>query len=359
MRRAALLALLVVTACGSSSAAATQSPSPSGAASASASAPASAAASPSPSPVATLPCKMPAELRNTGTKNFLGWLNLPSGTTIDDPSVQIEQQGDINGQPIWATNKSPQLYGTAAAAWSNAINGWVPVPPDLLAPDGIHYAYLGADGKIHTSNATSGQEALIDNPQKLSPIAYTSAGVVLVNTDNIAPQGLWLLDPVSQSISAITPATGNEVWVEVANGFGWGVDSPGVLGYPASKKLITAQIIPNPQIINPSSTATVVYSAPGGDNISNLATDNKGGVLVILVGSTPGLIYIPAGGGSPTQYQVPPGVNVATLGPLNHADAHGIWFYGNSGVFLFNTTTGLAKIAGPVNSGFGSAGDCV
>lgn len=294
---------------------------------------------------------MPAELRNQGTTVTLGWLTLPAGTTTDEPTIHLQQDGQR-----WETDHSPQLFGDGGASWSNALNTWVPVEPTHLAADGIHYAFLDpGDGKIHLANAQTQGEIAVDNPFNLQVIAYTSAGVVLTKNEPDA-NGLWLLDPTTQQVSAITPPTGNYYWAEVSNGFGWGLDSPGVLGYPASKKVITAQIIPNPQIINPPNTATVAYTAPAGATIANFATDTKGGVLVLL---SNGLVYLPAGGGSPTPYQVPPGVNVANLGPLHHADAHGIWFYGNSGVFLFNTTTGLAKIAGAVNSGFVSAGDCV
>jgi hypothetical protein len=297
---------------------------------------------------------MPAAIGGTGTSVNVGWLNLPAGTTTQDPSLHIIQEGDR-----WATDKSPQLYGTPTPAWSSAINGWVPAPVADLAPDGIHYAFLdNADGKIHIGNAQSGQEAIIDNPNKLTPIAYTSAGVVLTEQAPVT-NGLWLLDPATQTISAISAPTGNYSWLEVANGYGWGLDSPGVLGYPASKKVITAQIVPNPQVINPTNTATVAYTAPSGDTIANIAADSKGGALIVLVGGAPGLVYLPPGG-SATPYQLPPGLNVATIGPLHHADAHGIWFTGNTGVYLFNTTTGVQKVSGhALDPAFVPAGDCV
>jgi hypothetical protein len=352
MRRAALLvALFVVTACGSSSSAANNtSPSPSAPASPSASP--SVAASAAPSPVAALPCKMPATLRTNGTVNTLGWLTLPAGTTTDEPSLHIQKDGDV-----WDTDHAPQLYGNGGAAWSSAINSWVPVDPELLAADGIHYTYLGVDGKIHLANAQTLQESLVDNPFKLGPIAYTPAGVVLTQA-GVPSNGLWLLDPATQSISAISAPTAQYFWMAAANGRAWGVDSSGALGAPPAKQLLTAQVLPNPQVINATNTATVAYTAPAGDSIHDVAPDIKGGVLILLAGSTPGLVYLPQGA-SATPYQVPPGINVAVAGPIFHADAHGIWLTGNSGVFLFNTTSGLQKVAGAVNPAFVPAGDCV
>jgi hypothetical protein len=354
MRHLAVLAFLVITACGSTTTASSTSPSPS----ASLPAAASPSPSPSPSPAASLPCKMPASLRDVGgNKEILGWLSLPSGATTDDPTVHVIEAGTLDGQPIWATDHSPQLYGYGVASWSTVTNGWVPVPPELLAPDGLHYAYLHPDGKIHLGNASSGAEAIVQNPNKLTPLAYTSAGVVLTSSD-IPSSGLWLLDPATQTIVPITPRAGSDNWLEVANGVGFGTDSPGVLGYSPTKKVMSAAIVPNSNIISPSSTSQVVYTAPSGDAIALIAADVQGGLLVVNQGTTPGLVYLsPAG--SPAPFQGLPGVNLAQLGPRHHADAHGIWFLGQTGIFLFSTTAGLQQIASGVKTDIVPGGDCV
>lgn len=300
---------------------------------------------------------MPFALQANVNQLNLGWITLPSGAITNDTVNHIVKQS--TGGQVWATDHSPQLFGVESAVWSNAINGWVPTATDLLAPDGIHYVYSGDDGKIHIGNAQSGQEAFVPNPERRTILAYTNAGIVLAS-ETIAPQGLWLLDPATQTISAITPPTGNYQWAAAAGGYAWGVDSPGVLGYPASKKVISAQIVPNPQIINPQSTATVLYTAPSGQIIGNLAPDTKGGVLVMLSGNAQGLVYLPLGG-SPTPYQMPPGIALPNQGGLySHADAHGIWLSTDSAIFLFNTATGLQRIAAnPIKSAFQPSGDCV
>ncbi len=308
--------------------------------------------------MASLPCKMPASLRDVGgNSEVLGWLNLPSGTTTDDPVNHIVEQGTLNGQVIWATDHSPQLYGYGIGSWSTVTKGWVPVPPELLAPDGIHYAYLHASGSIHIVNATNQTESIVANPDKLTPLAYTAAGVVLVK-DDVASSGLWLLDPATQSIVPITPPAGTDNWMEVSNGVGWALDSPGVLGYPSPKKVLTAPITPNSTPIAPTNTSTVAYTAPPGDSIALIAADQGGGLLILNTGSAPGLVYLPVGG-SPTAYPSIPGVSLATLGPRHHADAHGIWFIGQTGIFLFNSVNGLQKIAPGAKTDIVPGGDCV
>ncbi|HAC47568.1 MAG TPA: hypothetical protein DCF65_16090 [Chloroflexi bacterium] len=54
----------------------------------------------------------------------------------------------------------------------------------------------------------------------------------------------------------------------------------------------------------------------------------------------------------------PAGVALATVGPRHHADAHGIWFIGRTGIFLFNATSGFQKIAAGVTTDIAPGGDC-
>jgi hypothetical protein len=342
--------MIVLAGCTTGGTNASATPSP--VAPASASAPASAASSPS--PVAALPCRMPATLRvdQGGTRSILGWLTLPSGATTDDPINHIIVAGDYptgNGvtQPIWATDHSPQLFGTSLGTYSAAIGRWLPAPPELVSPDGQHYAYLHPDGTLRLAAADQ-SEAIVPNPQKLTPLAFTT-GVVLTSSD-VASNGLWLLDPTSHGITAITPQAGNDDWRAVSNSTVWGTDSPGVLGYPAPTKVLRTAL--------PSGgTPSTAYTAPGGDSIALIAADRQAGLLVALTGSAPGLAYI-AAGGAVTSVSAPAGVDVTKLGPRHYADAHGTWFIGYTGVFLFSAASGLQSIAPAVTTDIVPGGDC-
>ena len=285
-----------------------------------------------------------------GYRGLLGTIALPAGTITVDPNHHIIGSAGPNGSVIWATDTSPQLYGNGGASFSKTLNGWMPVSTELVAPDGLHYAYEHVDGTLRLGDST-GQEAIVANPNKLQPSAYTAAGVVLVKVVDIPSSGLWLLDPSSHAITAITPPAGNDDWLEVANGVAWGLDSPGVLGYPAPTKLLRAAV-------QPGAAKQVAFTAPSGDSIVLIAVDTQGGVMIDLKGSSPGVMYMPAGGtASPAPLRS--GVALDRLGPRHHADAHGIWFLGQTGIFLFTPSAGLQDLGPALQVDVVPGGDCV
>jgi hypothetical protein len=58
---------------------------------------------------------------------------------------------------------------------------------------------------------------------------------------------------------------------------------------------------------------------------------------------------------------VPANVVLSTIGHSHHADAHGIWFIGQTGIFLFNHSSNLAlqRIAAGVTTDVAPGGDCI
>jgi hypothetical protein len=319
----------------------------------------------SPTPAATLPCKMPVNLRvdQGGNREVLGYLTLPSGATADDPTDSIVKVADfpVGGGgtvPIWGTVTPPQLFGVGLGTFSPVAGKWLPAPPQLVSPDLLHYAYLHPNGSLRLANAT-GSEIPVANPINLTPLAYTSAGVVLVRNQPDS-NGLWLLDPTTQTITVITPPTATDDWREVAAApatatssggtFAYGVNSPGVLGAPQPTSVLVSNVL--------SGTSKTAYTTSGGTTIALIAADRQGGLLLVLTGATSGLVYLDPNTG-PRTVVAPAGVVLATLGPRHHADAHGIWFVGRTGIFLFNAASGLQKIAGGVTTDVAPGGDCV
>jgi hypothetical protein len=320
-------------------------------------------ASPSPSPMATLPCSMPAILRvdQGGNREVLGYVSLPSGTTTVDPSDAIVKLADhpigSATTPMWGTMASPHLTGVAFATFSPAAGRWLPAPPQLVSPDGLHYAYLHADGRIRLA-AADGSQVTILNPTGLTPLAYTGSGVVLVQ-NLAAANGLWLLDPATQSIAAITPPSGTDDWLEVASitptptssggTFIYGLDSPGGLGAPPSTAVIAAQLVAGTPV------KTIYAAAPG--TISLIAADQDGGLLAVVAGPVSSLVYVnPLT--RPAPVAAPAGMDPELIGRRVHADTHGIWFLGSAGIFLFNATSGLQRIAPGTTADIMPAGDC-
>lgn len=359
MRQWGALALLLVllVGCGSATPGTAASPTP----------------SPTPSPVASpysppaLACRMPANLRvdQGGFREVLGYLALPSGASTDDPSDAIVKVADfpVGGGgtvPVWGTVTAPQLFGTALGSYSSIAGRWLPAPPELVSPDGRHYVYLHANSHLVIAGA-DGSAIPIPNPNNLTPLAYNSAGVALVE-NGPAANGLWLLDPGTQSITAVTPPAGTDDWREVsfipasttANGgtFVYGLDSPGVLGSPPPTAVLLASLLPGSVV-----KTKTAYTAATGNTIALIASYRQGGLLVVVTGTSPGLVYLDPNTG-PRPVQAPPGLVLATIGPRHHADANGIWFIGSTGVFLFNTTSGFRQIAPGVTSDVAPGGDC-
>ncbi len=307
---------------------------------------------------------MPVNLRvdQGGNREVLGYLALPSGATTDDPTDSIVKLADFpvsggGALPIWGTVTSPQLFGVGLGTFSPVAGKWLPAPPQLVSPDLLHYAYLHPNGSLRLSDAT-GSEIPIANPINLTPLAYTRVGVVLVQNQPDS-NGLWLLDPVTQSITVVTPPTSTDDWREVATApttptasggtFAFGVNSPGVLGSPQPTAVLIASLA--------SRLSSTVFTAPSGSTIALIAADRQGGLLIVLTGASPGLVYLDPNTG-PKPITAPAGVVLATIGPRHHADAHGIWFVGRTGIFLFNTTSGLQKIAAGVTTDVAPGGDC-
>lgn len=302
---------------------------------------------------------MPVNLRidQGGNREVLGYVTLPSGVTSDDPTDAIVKVADfpvVGGgtAPYWGTVTSPQLFGVGLGTYSPVAAKWLPAPPQLVSPDLLHYTYLHPNGSLRIATAT-GSDVAIANPINLTPLAYTSAGVVLVQNQP-ASSGLWLLDPATQAITVIAPPTGTDDWREVATAsggtFAYGVNSPGVLGAPKPTVVLIANLL--------SHASKTVFTAPGGSTIALIAADRQGGLLVVLTGTSPGLVYLdPNLGLRPVA--APAGVVLATVGPRHHADAHGIWFVGRTGIFLFNATSGFQKIAAGVTTDVAPGGDCV
>lgn len=310
---------------------------------------------------------MPVNLRvdQGGNREVLGYLALPSGVTTDDPTDSIVKVADfpVRGGgtvPIWGTVTPPQLFGVALGTLSPIAGKWLPAPPQLVSPDLLHYTYLHPNGSLRLA-AANGSEIPIANPINLTPLAYSGAGVVLVQNQP-ASSGLWLLDPTTHAITVITQPAGTDDWREVttapatatASGgtFAYGVNSPGVLGASPPTTVLRTNLQAGGLL-----KTTTVYTAVTGTTITLIAADRQGGLLVVLTGQSPGLVYLDPNTG-PRLVTAPAGVVLATIGPRHHADSHGIWFIGRTGIFLFNAASGFQKTAAGVATDVAPGGDC-
>jgi hypothetical protein len=123
-----------------------------------------------------------------------------------------------------------------------------------------------------------------------------------------------------------------------------------VLGAPQPTAVLIANVL--------GGGTKAAYTTTGGTTIALIAADRQGGLLLVLTGTLSGLVYLDPNSG-PRTIPAPPGVVLAAVGPRHHADVHGIWFVGRTGIFLFNATSGFQKIAPGTTSDIVPGGDCV
>src|SRR5260370_193169 len=173
----------------------------------------------------------------------------------------------------------------------------------------------------------TGSERRIANPTNVRPLAYPGAGVVFVQNQP-ASSGLWLLDPGTHAITVITQPTGTDDWREVTSApatatasggtLAYGVNSPGALGAPPATTVLRANLQAGGLL-----KTTSAYTAAAGTTIAPIAADRQGGLLMVLIGHSPSLVYLDPTG--PRSVTAPAGVVLATVGPRPHPAAHRIW----------------------------------
>lgn len=179
-----------------------------------------ATASTSASPVALASCRLP--FTNLGA---IGFINYPAGTFTPDPSAATEP--DPSRPAMVRTVASPALYGPAAGAgqeaYDHTFSRWVPVPHDLVSPDGSQYAYSeeipnpasqGLGGppplgtQVHLVDIASGTDTIVyQTKDVLNAVDFASDGVYLTEPVTLADTAtafyVWLLDPKKRSVQRL------------------------------------------------------------------------------------------------------------------------------------------------------------
>jgi hypothetical protein len=186
---------------------------------------ASPASSPSPAGgvAANLVCRLPVTSPTTvGDPAPGGWVTFPGGQFVrDEASLQDRLEMHL-------------------PSYDRAIEAWVPMEPEYIAPDGATYVLhnestLGNDksGYFYLVDAKTGQRRLLNSQEGPYPGAYWT--VVNFASEGIylsAPaygmtrqvRGLWLMDPKTGAIRLIN---GDHYWVMVSGGVAWAQDPPG------------------------------------------------------------------------------------------------------------------------------------
>ncbi len=333
-RGSALLLLGLVTACG---------PQASSPASKSPSASPTETATPNESPTGTTPaalgftCTLPVVLDNDA-----GWLSFPSGSYQSDPRSNVHL-------PV------PGI-GPVSKSYDKAFERWLPVPRDLISPDGRHYAYFDPaypgqypQGSVHPSTvhvvdlASGADHSFNPGPTGTARtwwvLDYENEGVYLAILPDgpAAPAGLWLLDPSTGAVRMISDTFQPQY---VSGGGAWGTSDPLTGHGPGPGSRLLRMDLKVGAIVSWYKRDDVEFIVSGADAVGHpvLQAAKAGSREIIRVTAQDTGATLPVAAGS----------SAPSLSNYIHpvSDSHGMWFGDTQGnVSLYTAATGITKLA--------------
>ncbi len=289
-----------------------------------------------------------------GRHAVAGYVDVSTGRTLDDPAGNIRAIEDIpvspgGTSPQWALEAQPSLRGESFASYSRASGRWLPVRPEMVAPDGTHYAYKAPNGPLHLVDAVRLTDRTVANPDDLSPIGYTASGVWLVQGPG---SGLWRLDPANQSITQVLAPDPTQTWLWLRGGAIWGANSSGLPGSSPPTALLHFDI---------RTQAASTWYSESESTVTLAAVDATGAALAVISKGTTARLVIVTGPGQFASSSLPPGTMAQSLayGARQETDSHGGWIVGSTGIYLFSATSGVRRVGPGSASDIVPAGECL
>ena len=309
---------------------------------------------PTPSPVAPAPfptCKLPFVVAGNPPSPLQGgFVTAPSGQFTADPNGTLTDA--YQGTPVTVT--SPILHGSFSrpdASYDTTVQRWLPVSRDLVRSDGLAYAYAEAykvnatdqfesRTHIHVVSLPSGDDTIVYSGGPYDVIAWEPDGLYLVAVGYYHGEGstgLWRLDPGS---GALTKLYGSMYFASISGGIGW---------------VLNAGITPSTlSRVDLAAGTTQVWVNTGDQGWITYMGDDRSGhpfVNIQRFGRLPSQLMV---------YSAPQQGTVlgsfATWYAYSATDAHGTWFGGQDGIYLYSGDAGLRKVSS-TGQGF-AAGPC-
>jgi hypothetical protein len=250
---------------------------------------------------------------------------------------------------------APALYGPGPATGDETydwkFSRWLPVPRELVSPDGSQFAYSelipnpasqGLGGPpplgtlVHVVDVATGKDLIVDqSADVLSAVTFRPEGIYLTqataNVNTPVPFYLWLLDPATHSVHKLLG--GKSV-------------GPGTTAFAAGTLWIMSTDPNNPKArpkllrVNLSDGSQSTWFEPTSTSGQFLGLDSLDHPIVSTF----------AGNGDAGKTWVV--TAASTVSPIADegftqlvADSHGLWLTGN-GVFFYPTTGGsLRKVS--------------
>jgi hypothetical protein len=281
-------------------------------------------------------------------------LDVTTGAKLFDPAGNLIDVGDLSipgtgaTAPQWALEARPNLKGEAFISYSVVLQTWLPARPEMVAPDGMHYAYMAPDRSIHLVDpkTQTDQVAIASNPNDLNPIGYSTDGVWLVQGPG---PGLWVLDPATKAVTQVRPPSAQEFWGLMRGGAIWGANTGGGVGAPPPSALLHFDL--------KTHAVTTWYSKPGG-TVQLAAVDAIGAAAILVSSGSTTTVFSVTAPGVASTLSLPSGTRPSDLMP-QETDSHGGWIVTPSGIYLFALKSGVQRIGPGSTSDIVPAGECL
>lgn len=355
MRRLALVALVLLSACGTQQNAVGSTKPPSTSLST------TPYASASPSELAgDLPAIDTVTNNGGDIRQAGGFIHFPGGAFSLDPAGDMVQDATTHA---WKTAVRPYLFGFSDSGqgritYDHAAGRWLPVSRAQISPDGLHYAY--AEPVFPPSAgaqpgpgpfATGGRVHLVDVQTGSDRVVFSYTGAPFYTIAGYTNHGIYLsaacmegCGPDALKLWSLDVATGALTKVSDRKGFNWQIDDKGiwVATYEGSNQ--SGTLPGNLLRVDLISGQEAIWLTASGMELIGL--DAEGNPLVTLndaAGSA--LIRVTAPQQSQTLFSGPSNGQLSTA----VVDQVGTWLgggqSGGQGIYLYTTSAGVQKVS--------------
>ena len=310
-------------------------------------------------------CRLPFTPRGqTGSGIIPGFISFPSVDFSSDPATATTP----SSQSLYVaqTVATPVLRGSGSLTFDWTADRWVPVDWHSVSGDGRRYAYVDVipDSNeplrnrtpVHLVNVATASDSVIHNAGSLAILDFAEQGIFLTEVTYGFSEGalkVFLLNPDTGAFTTLLGADRPFV-VGAGGGAAWVVDdAPGttssteyrLIGDRISRVDVNGQI--TPWFVRPGMDVVLIGFDPEGHPIVAAGNANVSEVWIANGVSSSALVY----SGPPSTS--PNGIGFSSATPDG---SHGIWFSGNSGLYLYTASQGMKLVASGL-AGFAS-GTC-
>jgi hypothetical protein len=266
-----------------------------------------------------------------------------------------------------ALDSSANFPSSPGATFTRRYNRWLPVGINAVSPDSSHYAYTEfiatpfRHARVHSVDVVSQSDRVVYTQTSQDHgfyvvLDYEAAGIYLgdVGPAGESVNGLWRLDPKTQSLQMLAPISGlasrHGYYLIGAGGAWYGDlapgDAPPQLGIDPIDRLLRLDLT--------TGTRTPWFRRQGME-VEGLGFDGQGHPVIQAATmtadgseSTSQEIWLATAPGVAKQIYAGPGSNssafVSFMGPPL-ADDHGLWFGTSAGIYLYTADGNFQRVS--------------